>query len=296
MIETLSRTALLGQDPRANAYLWREMLKRAGDDLQARLCAAALDVALWDLRATIDNEPLWRKIGGAKKPANIHFSIGDHAEISGDENRRFMQAISDAGFREGRLDSPLDAEDLPVRIERLASALAGDKQPPAIYVNARRQGALKDAVAAIRKLEQRFDITGIEAPCPIWDAAGVRKASENIKAAVFNDLSAYGRERLLPLFREHCLNIVQLSIFRDGVSGVLELADAAFGYELPVIIAATPGNIGAHFAGALPYFMSLEVAELAGAQTLPSKTTISNGWAAPGDAPGLGINWPQPSQ
>ncbi|WP_375207267.1 enolase C-terminal domain-like protein [Hyphococcus sp.] len=295
MAESLFSAALAGQDPRATAFLWRNMLDHAGDNLQARICAAALDVALWDLKSVSGNEPLWRKIGGARKPANIHFSIGGCATGSADEDRRLHKALSTSGFREGRLDSPLDADDLPLRIERLASALADDAQPPALYVNAREQGALKDAIASIRTLEQRFDITGIEAPCPMWDASGVRKVSENIRAAVFNDLSAYGRERLLPLFRAQSLNIVQLSIFRDGVSGVLELADAAFGYELPIIIAAAPGNIGAHFAGALPYFMSLEIAELPEAQTLPSDIAISDGWALPGDAPGLGVNWPQPS-
>lgn len=294
MAENLFSGTLIGQDPRAIAFLWRNMLEHAGDNLQARICAAAFDVALWDLKSIIDNEPLWRKIGGARKPANVHFSIGDRAAGPGDEDRRFMEAVSTGGFREGRLDSPLEADDLPLRIERLVSVLASDAQPPAIYVNAHRQGALKDAHAAIRKLEQRFDITGIEAPCPMWDASAVRKTSEHIKAAVFNDLSVYGRERLLPLFRARSLNIVQLSLFRDGVSGVLELADAAFGYELPVLIAAAPGNIGAHFAGALPYFMSLEIAELPEAQTLSSETTISDGWALPGKAPGLGVKWPQP--
>ncbi|WP_243396258.1 mandelate racemase/muconate lactonizing enzyme family protein [Hyphococcus luteus] len=293
--EKLADAALIGQEPRSTTSLWHDMLDRAGNDLQARAAAAALDVALWDLNSTRDNEPLWKKIGGSQKPANAHLSITERASGATQSDDVFFQQAAPFGFREGKVSACLTSKSLPDRIGKLFSALDASAQPPSLYIGAQGRCAPKDAIAAISKLEQLFDITAIEAPCPTWDISGTKKVSENIKAAVFNDLSIFGREGLLSHFRRRSLDIVQLSVLKDGVTGVLELADAAFGYELPILIASSPGNIGAHFAGALPYFMSLEIRDLPSKQTAPSAVTISNGWAQPGDAPGLGINWAQPS-
>ena len=65
----------------------------------------------------------------------------------------------------------------------------------------------------------------------------------------------------LPHFQHRSADVVQIDIGAIGITAALQLADAAFGYELPVTLSAVPGNIHAHLAGAMPYFMSLEVVD-----------------------------------
>ena len=75
-----------------------------------------------------------------------------------------------------------------------------------------------------------------------------------------------------------------------GISCALQLADAAFGYELPITLGGSPGSIHAHLAVAMPNFMTMEVIDpvpLDGVFT--SDVRIEDGWAILGDKPGLGI-------
>src|SRR5688572_5206395 len=74
-IERFVAEILLGADARAATELWQRM----ADVQAARRCEglpatmiAVLDVALWDLKAKVNEEPLWRTLGGARPRASLH--------------------------------------------------------------------------------------------------------------------------------------------------------------------------------------------------------------------------------
>jgi L-alanine-DL-glutamate epimerase-like enolase superfamily enzyme len=67
-IEALTRDLLVGEDPRGVTGLWQRMqdaqsARRCDVAIQAAM--AALDVALWDLKAKIGREPLWKALSGS---------------------------------------------------------------------------------------------------------------------------------------------------------------------------------------------------------------------------------------
>ena len=68
-----------------------------------------------------------------------------------------------------------------------------------------------------------------------------------------------GVSEFLPHFQHRSADVIEIDIGTVGITGALQIADAAFGYELPVTLTATAGNIHAHLAGVMPNFMSLEV-------------------------------------
>jgi L-alanine-DL-glutamate epimerase-like enolase superfamily enzyme len=74
-----------------------------------------------------------------------------------------------------------------------------------------------------------------------------------------------------------------------GITGALQVADTAFGFELPVILAASPGHLNAHLAAAIPTCMSMAVHTGDASGLLASDVRIEDGWAVVGDAPGHGI-------
>ena len=69
----------------------------------------------------------------------------------------------------------------------------------------------------------------------------------------------------------------------------MQIADAAYGLELPVTLMAAPGNIHVHLAGAMPYFMSAEIVDPRPATGLTSDVRVAGGWAIAGDSPGNGL-------
>ena len=51
-----------GQDPRSVVWLWKKMddfVFKGGNQGEAAAAISAIDVALWDLKAKINQEPLW---------------------------------------------------------------------------------------------------------------------------------------------------------------------------------------------------------------------------------------------
>ena len=60
---------LLGEDPRSVGHLWRKMAHHGPVQWVGRagithLALAAIDVALWDVKAKLAGQPLWQLLGG----------------------------------------------------------------------------------------------------------------------------------------------------------------------------------------------------------------------------------------
>lgn len=66
---------LVGEDPRCIKRLWQQMwwrLHYVGRGGVASFAISAVDVALWDLKAKLAGEPLWRLLGGHTNRAKVY--------------------------------------------------------------------------------------------------------------------------------------------------------------------------------------------------------------------------------
>ena len=55
-----------GKDPREVFSIWKSMIDfvfKGGDEGEAHAALSAIDIALWDIKAKINSEPLWRTLG-----------------------------------------------------------------------------------------------------------------------------------------------------------------------------------------------------------------------------------------
>ena len=67
-IKSMVEGMLIGEDPRRVTGLWKRMVDRAfkaGHDGVVNDAISVLDVALWDLKAKSNDEPLWKTLGGS---------------------------------------------------------------------------------------------------------------------------------------------------------------------------------------------------------------------------------------
>ena len=129
-----------------------------------------------------------------------------------------------------------------------------------------------------------MDLTWVEAPVDIADIKGLRKVSDGVLAAVCAGKQLHDVNDYLPYFRQGAIDVVQIDITRAGITGAIQIADAAYGLELPVTLCSSPANIAAHLSGVLPNFMSLEVID-----PTPGNVRIEDGRAIVGDLPGIGL-------
>jgi L-alanine-DL-glutamate epimerase-like enolase superfamily enzyme len=290
----LVNSLLQDQDPRAVTGLWQRMCSACPQEERGGAVGdaiAMLDVALWDLKSRANGEPLWKCLGGSRPRINaiaalIDPDADDHAlsEWCAGMARRY-------GFRSARLKAGKDSGADLRRLAVLHQALSQRIPEPALMIDAAGGWSVQEAITRMQAIEREFDITLVDDPVPPGDVAGLRRVSESIRAATCTGGSLSFPEDFLPHFRHRGVNVVQIDISRHGITGALQLADAAFGYELPVTLRAAPGNIHGHVAAAMPYVLGAEVTQPdpAAGDIFSSDARVEDGWLVAGDAPGHGM-------
>ena len=94
----------------------------------------------------------------------------------------------------------------------------------------------------------------------------------------------------LPYFHHRSADVIQVSHGMTGITGALQIADAAYGLELPITLGGSAGILHAHIASAIPNCITIEIPHPE-PETKAYKwdVKIENGLAVLGDKPGHGI-------
>lgn len=291
-IDALLNDLLIGEDARATTMHWQRMLNASATGEHAALrshSAAILDIALWDLKAKANSEPLWKTLGGCRPRANAHLASRHPMLRDDDLARWYGSCCREFGFRAAKLDVAASPADTLRRLATVREALQQCTAAPALMIDAGGSWSAKEAIRHVRAIERQFDLTWIEAPTAVTDFLGLKRVSAAVRAAVCAGAGLDPLHGYLPHFHHRSLDIVQIDTARCGITGSLQLADAAFGFELPVVLCVSPGNFAAHLAGALPYFMSMEVACPQSTSVIGTDVRIEGGCAIAGDRPGHGL-------
>ena len=292
-VRRLVADMLVGADPRSVTGIWQRMMDAQSASHPGKVLSraiAVLDQALWDLKAKANHEPLWKSLGGAPPTANayassIGLSLGDE-ELSA----WFLRMARDHGLRGGKLRVGTEESGDARRLERIRAALAEATPEPVLMIDADHGWSVKQAIDRVRAMEQQFDLTWIEGVSRDRDARGLKQLSDAICGAVCVGKGFATIGEFLPHLQRRSADVIQIDINTIGITGALQVADAAFGLELPVTLSAAPGNVHAHLAGVMPYFMSIEIVDPEPVTRLfTSGVRIVDGWAVAGDAPGNGL-------
>ena len=147
----------------------------------------------------------------------------------------------------------------------------------------------KQAIRFISEIEQTFDLTWAEEPARRWDFIGLKKVSDGIKTAVCAGENLKTMGDFLPYFHYKSADVIQVSSGMGGVTTAMQLADAAYGFELPVTLGGSFGHVHAHMATAIPNFMIMEITQEEPDPCMTWDVTFENGHAIPGNKPGIGV-------
>jgi L-alanine-DL-glutamate epimerase-like enolase superfamily enzyme len=282
--EALAKAMLIGQDPRGASGLWQRMVDACCVDGACGLALralSALDIAVWDLKSKAKDEPLWRTLGGSASPLNSHFRFAPASPN--------LEHASAAGFRSGKLVLGDNLADDLATLGHIRETLRANTDAPSLMLDANERWSPKEAIRAMREIEESFDITWIEEPAKRWDFLGLKRVADSIRAAVCSSERLSVVQDYLPHFHHGSANIVQIDLNYGGITGAMQLADAAFGFELPVVLSAISGNIHAHVAAAIPYCMSVEIAQDGLSDEVGSSVRVEDGWVHVGEAVGHGL-------
>lgn len=282
--------AIEGEDPRAVTALYDRMLARVFKSGHAGTvfgAIGAVDMALWDLKAKLAGEPLWRTLGARDRfvPA---YASGLDAALDDEQLVALYERFADRGFSSGKLKGGRDVDHDVRRLLAIRDVLGRNSSTPALMFDANESWNRSQAVRFVTALEREVDLTWIEEPVRRWDAAGLAAVRQGVRAAVATGENLTGLEQYRSLLDADAVDVVQAgSVW--GITHFLRVAVLAHGRDLPVSPVGYNANPLAHAAAAIPNHIATEVQDLTFPTGLRVDQELADGGIVLGDAPGLGI-------
>jgi len=279
--------ALEGQDPRAVSSLYDAMLARVFKSSHAGATfggVGAFDTALWDLKAKIAGEPLWRLLGAADRFVPGYASALDIA-LSDDELGALYGRFAERGFTSAKLKG---GRTLERDIERFG--IVRQQMPGAgLMLDANESWNLSQAVRYVSRLEERIDLAWIEEPLRRWDAAGHARLASSIRPAVATGENLTGLEQYRSLLDAGGVGVVQAGAVW-GITHFLRVAVMAHSRDLPVSpVGLTANHSVTAAAAAVPNHLTAEIQDLGQPFGLTLDQQFEDGGVVLGDKPGVGI-------
>ena len=281
---------VIGEDAARPEAIWRKVYDSARATMVGAITAlaiAALDIAVWDLRARFLDQPLWLLAGGAQERVPIYDTDGGWLHLSVEELVSNAQAAMGSGYKgvKVKVGKPSAAEDL----RRLRAVREAIGPHAALMVDA-NQAFTRDEALRRGRLFEQVDLTWIEEPLPADDVQGHAQLSASIGTPVAVGESLYS----IGQFREYLAAGAAIVLQPDaarvgGITPWLKVAHMAEAFDV---------TIAPHFlmelhlslAAAVPNGRWVEwIPQLSAVTTAPM--TTAGGWALPPQSPGIGISW-----
>ena len=280
------------KDPRETFTHWQNMIRYAfkgGDEGEVHNALSAIDIALWDIKAKINNEPLWKTLGSDDPKCKIYASDIGYC-LDDEELFKFFERMSDNGVDSGKVKIGLSFDDDIRRIGIVYEALAKNHNRPRIMIDSNEYWSVKKAIQSINKIEEKFDIFWAEEPARRWDYRGLNLVSKNIKAAVATGENLNNVGDFYPLIDNQSVDILNVSSYQSGITGLRQIGNFAYAYELPVTTMNCIGNYNAQIATSIPNHLMMEVVD-PGREKAYSKwnNNIDDGFVIMDETPGIGL-------
>jgi L-talarate/galactarate dehydratase len=219
---------------------------------------AAIDTALWDIKARAAEQPLWKLLGGHRDRVATYASGSLRRGLTHDQAQRAARTLVDKGFVEMKTQM----------------ALPGDP-PPAEEI--RRVRLVREAIGPDIKLmcdinqrwrpEQAIDIgSRVEDVGLFWledvttadDYPGLARVTAALKTPIAGGEYVWGVTPFRHMIEAHSVDIVMIDLARvGGITPWMKVAAMAEAFNLPVVSHILP-EVQAHVVAACPNGLTVE--------------------------------------
>jgi L-alanine-DL-glutamate epimerase-like enolase superfamily enzyme len=279
---------LIGEDPDDIARLWTKLVwagasvGRSGASTQA---IAALDTALWDLKAKRAGLPLAKLLGAHRDSVRCYNTGGGYLHTPIEQVLENADASLAAGI--GGIKLKVGQPDLRKDLERVRAVREhlGDAVP--IMVDANQQWDRPAAMRAGRRLEE-FGLVWIEEPLDAYDAEGHAQLAHSLDTAIATGEMLTSVAELDEFVRRGAVDILQPDAPRiGGITPFLRIAALAESRNLRIAPHFVM-EIHLHLAAAYPHETWVEHFDWLD-PLFEERLEIRDGRMHLSDRPGLGI-------
>jgi len=247
IVRDVAAPALMGEDPMATERLWERLywlLSPRGQTGYASHAIAALDIALWDLKAQALDLPLWRLLGGARQRVPVYATFGfgffERDELAAAARLWVQQGferlkMTVGGHALARRDEPRPIDEVIAEDVRRVAAVREAVGPDVkLYVDANCGLDLFHATELARRIEP-YGISFFEEPLTQNDVrqmAQLRSRTSIPLACGQNEGLAF---RFRDLLMAQAADVLQPNVaISGGYSQCLKIAGMAHAFNVPI--------------------------------------------------------------
>lgn len=199
-----------------------------------QMALAAVDIALWDLRAKFFGVPLWRLVGGHKNGQVTSYNTdGGWLNFSQDRLIDEMTALVDQGWSgvKMKIGKPDPREDLR-RVAAVREALGPGID---LMIDVNQRWSTSTALTWAHRFEE-FDIKWLEEPLDPDDVDGHLRLAGSTSIPIALGEHVYSRTTFRDFIERRIISYVQADVTRlGGITEWLAVAEIAQAHHLDVI-------------------------------------------------------------
>lgn len=236
VVRELLAPAVVGWPADAVRAAWERMVRavrNVGRPGVAATAISAVDVALWDLKARLAGQPLFRLLGARREAVPIYGSGGftsyRESELVEQLGGWVAQGIPRVKMKVGKDRGSRPEEDVQrVRIVRQAIGPAAE-----LFVDANGAYTARQAIAQAERFAEH-GVVYFEEPVSSDHLEQLRFVRERVPMAVAAGEYGYDPWYFRELLRASAVDILQADATRClGITGFLEAADLAHSFAVP---------------------------------------------------------------
>lgn len=207
---------LIGEDPNDIQRLWTKLVwagasvGRSGISTQA---IAAMDIALWDMKAKRAGLPLAKLLGSFRESVKCYNTSGGYLSSSTEEIIANAEASIGRGI--GGIKMKVGQPDLREDLKRVAAMREALGVDVPLMVDANQQWSRHAALRAGRALEE-FDLTWIEEPLDAYDVEGHATLTRELDTPIATGEMLVNVDEHENLIRSRSVDIIQPDAPRVG--------------------------------------------------------------------------------
>ncbi len=256
---------------------------------------AALEIALYDLRAQQFGVPLYQLLGGGvpRIKTDVTISVNDTATMVQDSQRAVAEGFDALKVKVGGRSWREDVESTLAIAKAVGPGVA-------LRLDANQGWTPKQAVQVIQAIEAAgLALEFVEQPVKAGDVAGLKFVTDHTLTPILADEAVFSVDDALHILSTQSADIINIKLMKTaGISQAIEIANLTRRHHKPCMIgcmleSGISVTAAAHFAVAyadVVTLIDLDGPQLCQGSAVDGGLVMDGPWISLPDAPGLGIH------